>query len=126
MDLEYQQMEQFVRLLYNIGFIGLKKPDQDTRFRALGPQETSPPAVTDFDEIEIHKSYWDALDLQDALVRELPQEIEFEPFGVIYDLPGGLNPTTYAEKLDDLAERLQNIPLGRPGASDFEIAVGDV
>lgn len=53
---EYQQMEQFVRLLYNIGFIGLRRPGQETRFRALGPQETSPPAVTDADEIEVHKS----------------------------------------------------------------------
>ena len=123
---EYQQMEQFVRLLYNIGFIGLKRPGQETRFRALGPQETSPPAVTDADEIEVHKSYWDALDLQDALVRELPEDSEFGRFGVIYDLPGGLNPTAYAERLDDLAVRLQEIPLGIEGARDFETAVGDV
>jgi hypothetical protein len=121
---DYQQMEQFVRLLYNIGFVGLKKPDQDTRFRALGPQETSPPAVTDADEIVVHKSYWDALDLQDVLVRDLPGE--FGRIGVIYDLPGGLNPVSYAEKLDDLGSRLQRIPEGSSGARDFEIAVGDV
>lgn len=123
---DYQQMEQFVRLLYNIGFVGLKRPGQDTRFRALGPQETSPPAVTDADDIEVHKSYWDALDLQDALVRDLPQDSEFGRIGVIYDLPGGLNPTAYAEKLDDLAARLEEIPLGTVGARDFETAVGDI
>lgn len=123
---DHQQMEQFVRLLYNIGFIGLKKPGQETRYRALGPQETSPPAVTDFDEIEVHKSYWDALDLQDVLVRDLPEGSEFGRFGVIYDLPGGLDPTSYNERLDDLARRLEDIPLGKPGARAFEIAVGDV
>lgn len=123
---DYQQMEQFVRLLYNIGFVGLKRPGQDARFRALGPQETSPPAVTDFHEIEVHKSYWDALDLQDTLVRDLPEGSGFGRFGVIYDLPGGLNPTEYAEKLDDLQARLQSIPLGSEGARDFETAVGDV
>lgn len=123
---DYQQMEQFVRLMYNIGFCGLKKPDQEARFRALGPQETSPPAITDADEIEIHKSYWDALDLQDALVRDIPEDTEFGRVGVLYDLPGGLNPSTYAERLDDLAQRLQDIPEGKPGARDFELAVGDL
>lgn len=123
---DYQQMEQFVRLLYNIGFVGLKKPGQDTRFRALGPQETSPPAVTDVDDIEVHKSYWDALDLQDVLVRDLPQDGEFGRIGVIYDLPGGLNPTAYAEKLDELTARLDGIPMGTAGAREFEIAVGDL
>lgn len=123
---DYQQMEQFVRLMYNIGFTGLKRPDQEARFRALGPQETSPPAITDVDEIEIHKSYWDALDLQDALVRSIPQDSEFGRIGVLYDLPGGLNPTSYAEKLDDLSGRLQDIPEGPSGARDFELAVGDV
>lgn len=41
-------------------------------------------------------------------------------------LPDGLTPTAYSEKLDDLAERLQNIPVGPKGAQDFETAIGDV
>jgi hypothetical protein len=123
---DYQQMEQFVRLLYNIGFIGLRRPGHAAQFRALGPQETSPPAVTDTDEVDVHKSYWDALDLQDALVRDLPEDSEFGRIGVIYDLPGGLNPVTYAEKLDDLSARLNTIPQGTSGAREFETAVGDV
>lgn len=123
---DYQQMVHFLRLLYNIGFVGLRKPDQPTQFRALGPQETSPPAITDHDEIEIHKCYWDALDLQDTLVRSLPEDDQFGDIGVIYDLPGGLNPVTYAERLDVLAARLDSIPEGVPGARDFELVVGEV
>src|SRR5262249_27863919 len=68
---DHQQMVQFVRLLYNIGFVGFKKPGQAPQFRALGPQETSPPPISDFDEIVIHHSYWAALDLHDVLFREI-------------------------------------------------------
>jgi hypothetical protein len=116
----------FTRLLYNIGFIGLQKPDAPAQFRALGPQETSPPPISDVDEVVIHKCYWDALDLRDVLIRELPEDKEFGDIGVLYDLPGGLDPVGYQEKLEALRTRLDSIPLGEPGAADFEQAVGDV
>jgi hypothetical protein len=122
----YSSMEQFVRLLYNIGFVGIKQPNRPVRFRALGPQDTSPPAVSDDTEIEIHPCYWDALDLQDVLVRDLSDDQELGRAGVLFDLPGGLNPDSYAERLDDLADRLVNIPLGTAGASAWEDAVGDI
>jgi hypothetical protein len=123
---EYQQMIQLVRLLYNIGFVGLKKPGSAVQFRALGPQETSPPAISDSDEIEIHKCYWDALDLQDVLIRELPEDSNFGDIGVLYDLPGGLDPLTYSEKLEQLSHDLFEIPEGMPGARRFETTVGDI
>jgi hypothetical protein len=123
---DYQQMVQFVRLLYNIGFVGFKKPGLPPQFRALGPQETSPPAVSDVDEIVIHKCYWDALDLQDVLVRDVPEDSEFGDVGVLYDLPGGLNPVSYSEGLEDLLRRLDAIREGVEGAPDFEDAVGQL
>jgi hypothetical protein len=124
---DYQQMVQFTRLLYNIGFVGLaKKPGMPAQFRALGPQETSPPPITDTDEIEVHKSYWDALDLQDVLVRELPEDSRFGDIGVLYELPGGLDPVTYNQRLQDLALQLDTIPEGTAGARDFEVAVGEL
>lgn len=123
---ENQALESFVRLLYNIGFIGLRRPGQPARFRALGPQETSPPAISDDAEIVIHKCYWDALDLQDVLVRSLPEDQEFGRIGIILDLPGGLDQTSYIDELDLLNARLDSIPLGPAGAEDFEQAVGDV
>lgn len=122
----YQPMAQFTRLLYNIGFVGLRKPDQTVQFRALGPQETSPPAIADEDEIVVHRCYWDALDLQDVLIREVPEDSEFGDIGVLYDLPGGLNPVTYAERLEDLARQLDEIPEGTAGAREFELAVGEL
>ena len=124
---EYQQMSQLVRLLYNIGFVGLKKPDSAVQFRALGPQEASPPPISDLDEIEIHKCYWDALDLQNTLIRGLPEDSNFGDVGVLMtDLPGGLDPLTYSEKLEALSRSLFEIPQGRPGAHAFEELVGDI
>ncbi|MFI8805599.1 MULTISPECIES: P-loop ATPase, Sll1717 family [Micromonospora] len=121
-----QAPELFVRLLYNIGFVGLQKPGRSLKFRALGPQDTSPPAIDSDVTIEVHKCYWDALDLQDSLVRELPEATELGRVGLVSELPGGLNLTEYQEHLVELEERLDSIPLGRPGAKDFEEAVGDV
>ena len=123
---DYQQMGQLVRLLYNIGFVGLKKPDTAVQFRALGPQETSPPPISDSDEIEIHKCYWDALDLQDVLIRGLPEDSNFGDIGVLSNLPGGLDQLTYSEKLEELSRSLFEIPEGMPGAQRFESVVGDI
>ena len=122
----HSTMVLFTRLLYNIGFVGLKKPDAPAQFRALGPQETSPPAISDVDEVVVHKCYWDALDLRDALNRDIPEDKEFGDIGVLYDLPGGLDPLGYQERLGLLGLRLDSIPLGKPGAADFEAAVGEV
>lgn len=123
---DYQLLPQFVRLLYNIGFVGLRKPNLAAQFRALGPQETSPPPIADEDEIEIHRCYWDALDLQDVLVREVPEDSKFGDIGVLYELPGGLDPVTYSTKLEELDRKLDQIPEGLSGAREFELAVGDV
>ena len=122
---DHSTMVLFTRLLYNIGFVGLQKPDAPAQFRALGPQETSPPPISDVDEVVIHKCYWDALDLRDVLIRDLPED-RFGDIGVLYDLPGGLDPLGYQEKLELLALHLDSILLGNPGAADFEQAVGEV
>jgi hypothetical protein len=123
---ENQTLELFVRLLYNIGFIGLEKAGRTAKFRALGPQDTSPPALAEDVALVVHRCYWDALDLQDYLVQKLPENTEFGPVGRLLDLPGGLDPSEYEDQLSDLARRLDEIPLGHAGASDFEAAVGDV
>jgi hypothetical protein len=123
---EHSTLVLFTRLLYNIGFVGLQKPGAEPQFRALGPQETSPPAISDEDEVVVHKCYWDALDLRDVLIRELPEDRAFGDIGVLYDLPGGLDPVGYQDRLEVLGQRLGSIPLGEPGAADFEAAVGEV
>ncbi|MGQ4724884.1 P-loop ATPase, Sll1717 family [Streptomyces tunisiensis] len=123
---ENSSPELFIRLLYDIGFVGLRIEGKPPKFRALGPQDTSPPPVTDTTDVVIHKCYWDALDLQDALVRHLPEQKEFGKIGIIQDLPGGLDPTEYAEHIDLVMSTLADLPMGHAGATDFEEVVGDV
>lgn len=122
----HQSVESFVRLLYNIGFIGLRSPHETTRFRALGSQDTSPPAVSYQTEIEIHRAFWTALDLQDVLVREMPEEAEFGRVGLLTELPGGATTAEYIERVDDVMNQLRSLPKGTGGAAQFEDIVGDI
>lgn len=125
--LEYgDSIESFVRLLYNIGFVGIGRAGEVPRFRALGPQDTSPPPVSDSSDVVVHRCYWDALDLQDLLVRTLPEDHELGRKGVISDLPGGVDPIEYLERLDELANELRDLPHGREHAEAFEEIVGNV
>lgn len=118
--------ERFIRLLYSIGFVGFRAAEGAIKFRALGPQETSPPPLLDTTDIVIHKCYWDALDLQDRLVRDLPETKAFGKIGKIEDLPGGMDVSEYTDALDLALGVLREIPPGPEGATDFEEVVGDV
>jgi hypothetical protein len=124
---ENQALESFTRLLYNIGFLGLERPGRSVKYRALGPQDTSPPALTSDITLVVHKCYWDALDLQDALISEIPRTMEIGRIGVVFDLPDGLDPSSYAENLENLDQRLRSTPMGGgKAATDFEDIVGDI
>jgi|SRR5579884_33315 len=118
------QPERFVRILYDIGFVGIGPAGGQARFRALGPQDTSPPPISDSNDIEIHPCYWDALDLQDQLIRSLPEEREFGRIGLLVDLPDGLDATHYSEEITSVIKRLEACPRGTAGASEFEEIVG--
>ncbi|MFJ6464716.1 P-loop ATPase, Sll1717 family [Streptomyces sp. NPDC091387] len=118
--------EKFIRLLYDVGFIGIRAPGRSPKFRALGPQDTSPPPVSETTDIVIHRCYWDALDLQDMLVRTLPEDKEFGRIGIIEDLPDGLDESEYADTIELVTSSLKELPTGPAGAVDFEEIVGEV
>ncbi len=127
---KYASPEQFVRLLYDIGFFGLQisRRQGDTRlvFRSLGPRDTTPPPITDGTDISVHPTYWDALDLQDVLVTEFSESNDFGTLGVISDLPGALNFEQYTAQLNALNESLKESPTGRDASDEFEDVVGQV
>lgn len=123
---ENSSPEKFIRLLYDIGFVGIRSDGKPVKFRALGPMDTSPPPVSNTTDIVIHRCYWDALDLQDRLVRDLSGKKGFGKIGIIEDLPGGFDPNEYADAVEMALSTLQELPLGTPGATDFEEVVGDV
>jgi hypothetical protein len=127
---KYNAPEQFVRLLYDIGFFGLLIPRRDGErrivYRSLGPRSTTPPPISSSIDLSIHPSYWDALDLLDVLVTEFAEGNNFGRLGVISDFPGALNFEQYQNNLADLNDTLKQVPVGKKGAYLFESLVGQV
>lgn len=122
---DYAAPELFVRLLYNIGFIGITGP-RGTVFRSVGPRETTPPPISATTDIVIHPAYHDALDLQDRLVQALEADVETARPGLVVDVPGALDLDEYTTQLDELAEDLGSLPVGAGHAEEFEELVGRV
>ena len=72
----YSKTVQLTRLLYNIGFFGIKN-SSGFQFRSLGPSSSSPPPITSSTNIVIHPSYVDALDLRPSLISSLDTELSW-------------------------------------------------
>jgi len=119
--------ELFVRLLYNIGFIGLKNSAEDTTtFRSLGPSSTAPPPLTDQTTLIVHPSYMEALALSDKLIDGLDLEASWQKAGLVADLPAGFDLGNYAERLDGLEQRMKTLTTGIEHAWEWEECVGDM
>lgn len=128
---EHSTVERFVRLLYEIGFVGLADMKSGSRkatpiFRSLGPRDTTPPAISQATEILVHPSYHEALDLQDAIVSSLGEDQHLRRSGIILEIPGTLKLDEYRDFLSTLMENLKTMPNGRDTAYNFEELVGDV
>jgi hypothetical protein len=122
--------EQFVRLMYDIGFFGLlvSRSHGEPRvvFRSLGPRDTTPPPIDHRTDISIHPSYWDSLDLLDVLVTEFGPGNEFGQLGLVSDFPGAQNVEQYRTNLEQLNAELKAVSEGAEAASYFEDLVGQV
>ena len=127
---KYSSPEQFVRLLYDIGFFGLAIPRHDGEprisYRSLGPRSTTPPPIDSRIDIAVHPSYWDGLDLLDVLVTEFGEGNDFGRLGVVNDFPGALNFEQYQQNLNDLNSSLKEAGVGAKDATYFESLVGNV
>lgn len=127
---DYSAAEQFARLLYEIGFFGFKTPRRDggtaVNYRSFGPRDTTPPPISTTTDMVVHPSYWDALDLQDVLVREFDTSEDFRTVGLVSEFPGALSLEDYTEQLARLQSDLHEMPTGRESAGDYEDLVGEV
>ncbi len=120
--------EQFVRLLYDIGFFGLLLP------RHSGQPRVSYRSLRQFAaahrqscQYYIHPSYWDGLDLLDVLfVDEFGEGNDFGQLGVVSDFPGALDFEQYQNGLSEVDDAIKNLPHGPEGAKMFESLVGQV
>jgi hypothetical protein len=126
----YSTPEQFVRLLYDIGFFGLAIPRRTgapkVTYRSLGPRSTTPPPIDSKIDIAVHPSYWESLDLLDVLVTEFGGGNNFGRLGVVNEFPGALNFEQYQQNLTELNNALKEVQTGREHASYFESLVGQV
>jgi hypothetical protein len=120
--------ELLVRLLFDIGFVGLhdrrSSGSRPVVFRSAGPRDTTPPPVTDKTDIVVHPTYHDALDLQDVLVGTLADLNTRQ--GLVLELPEALDFSEYQKRLHDLQDDLKTLPTGSSSATAFEDIVGKV
>jgi hypothetical protein len=127
---DHSTLERFVRLLYDIGFLGLRERKGNNKaraaFRSLGPRDTTPPGLAVSTDLLVHPSYHQALELQDALVGSIGEEETFRRAGLILELPGALSLDDYRERVAGLSMRLKGIARGRDMASRYEELIGDV
>jgi hypothetical protein len=119
------QPEQFVSLLYNIGFVGIKT-SSITQFRSLGFGSSNPPPVSSETHIIIHPSYTDALDLRAVIISNLGEDLSWQTVGFLADIPDSIDLKTYTDRLQTLQEDLKTLPEGKTQATKWEDIVGEI
>jgi hypothetical protein len=122
---KYTQPEVFIKLMYDIGFIGIKEGDSAPFFRSSGPQTVGVPPIGLKTLVEIHPTYSDALNLQNSIINSLAK-VDLREAGLIGDLPGAVDIDEYQRQLLTLQEDLKTLPHGTASSTRFEDIVGDV
>lgn len=116
---------RFISLFYSIGFFGVKDGKVWT-FKTTSGDAAFMPSITTPTTVRIHPAYHAALHLREMLLPEISDETILRVNGILEDLPQGITFDVYHNTLRELLVRLEHIPLGRDGASDFEEIIGDV
>lgn len=116
--------EQFVELLFNLGFCGVKSA-RAISFRSMGTRQPTPPAVTPNSVMVVHPSYREALNLQDVVINTLEGRA-LRTEGLIQEIPESVSLDGYMGQLETIKQKLPRIPKGKEGAKEFEDCVGEV
>jgi hypothetical protein len=122
---DYSQPELFIRLLYNIGFLGIKQTSS-TQFRPVGPSASYPPALAPDTHVVVHPSYAETLDLRDAVVSDIAEDHAWQQVGLLIDIPSTIDLEEYSSTLSELMDRVKTIPEGMDHSEQWEEIVGDV
>lgn len=122
---KYVMPDLFVRLLYNIGFFGIKEVER-VYYRAVGSQSSTPPPISSETTVLIHPTYSDALNLQNIIVRSLAANVDLKDAGLIGELPGAISIDDYQRTLEQLREQLSSLPHGTEHAKEFEQIIGEI
>jgi hypothetical protein len=122
---KHTQPDLFIKLLYDIGFVGLDGGGQ-AYFRSSGSQSTTPPPVDVGTIVTVHPTYRDALSLRDSLISSLDPDVPLRESGVLADFPAGMSLDAYYAKLRDLREQLRTLPEGDRDSEEYAGLVGEV
>ena len=117
--------ELFIHLLYNVGFWGLKSPGGQTRFKSSEAEDSGALTLTHHHLAVIHPSYADALQLQPRVITSLSDSVVLRTSGLISEVPEFFSPASYRSRLEAITEELATLPLGNPGARQFEDLIGE-
>jgi hypothetical protein len=120
---DYSSEDKFIRLMYDIGFLGIRE-GESVSFRSLGSRAPTLPPIMRLTNVVVHPSYSDALNLQNLVVGELDEDAILRTSGVLDDLPDAINLAEYRNELIALDASLKNLPTGNEAASEFEDLVG--
>ncbi len=122
----YTLPDLFIRLLYDIGFVGLQESGASPQFRSAGPQSTTPPAIGSSTLVVIHPTYSEALALQDMIVRNIASDVDLKQVGLVGELPGAIDIGQYQVEVARLRENLKTLPQGDQDSEAFEKVIGEI
>jgi len=115
----------FVGLLYDIGFLGLKRKGK-VIYKESGKDSNAKIQLETDTHIVIHPTYQPALNLRPILIQKLTEDVTLKHEGILQDLPENYRLDKYKEELQGTLIELQGLPLGHPGAKAFEEIVGKI
>ncbi len=118
--------EQFVKLLYDIGFWGQKQQNGKIRFKSSEAENPGSLSVSHDSTFAVHPSYIDGLQLQTTVITQLGEDISLKTSGLITDVPESLSTSSYRTKLAELMEELATLPHGKDASKRFEDLIGEV
>jgi hypothetical protein len=123
---KYTLPDQFIQLLYNIGFWGHNLPNGDTRFKSSEAENPGTLFITPESTVVIHPSYIDGLQLQKRVITSLGESVSLRTSGLIVDVPESFSTWSYRLRLEQISNNLATLPTGKATAREFEDIVGEV
>lgn len=120
---DYTTSFRFIALLYDIGFMGLKRRGKIT-YKESGKDANAKLAIETDTHLSIHPTYQPALNLRPILIQNLNNEIALKHEGMLDDLPENYRFDQYKEELESTLTDLRTLPKGQSGAAAFEEIIG--
>ncbi len=118
--------DQFIQLLYNVGFWGPKQTNGLTRFKSSEAENPGTLSIAPESTFMVHPSYVHGLQLQKTVITSLGEDVSLRTSGLITEVPESFSTSSYRAKLEELSEELSTMPMGTKTARQFEDLIGEV